>query len=111
MSGTPYTSEVRDSSACALTGGSTPPYDRTISVVKASDRAASLHAHAQVKKGNLSETSPMLNDISGVLNWEKVNTGLLKMYKVRFPHLSQVTLNPKSSTPHWLCRPRKNPGP
>eukprot|EP00740_Mantoniella_antarctica_P015617 CAMPEP_0181383424 /NCGR_PEP_ID=MMETSP1106-20121128/21344_1 /TAXON_ID=81844 /ORGANISM="Mantoniella antarctica, Strain SL-175" /LENGTH=139 /DNA_ID=CAMNT_0023503067 /DNA_START=503 /DNA_END=922 /DNA_ORIENTATION=- len=36
----------------------------------------------QVKKGNLSETSPMLNDISGVLNWGKVNTGLLKMYKV-----------------------------
>jgi len=36
----------------------------------------------QVKKGRLSETSPMLHDISGVLNWEKVNTGLLKMYKV-----------------------------
>ena len=38
----------------------------------------------QVKKGNLSETSPMLNDISGVLSWEKVNSGLLKMYKVGF---------------------------
>jgi serine/threonine-protein phosphatase 2A activator len=24
----------------------------------------------------------MLNDISGVLSWEKVNSGLLKMYKV-----------------------------
>lgn len=36
----------------------------------------------QVKKGNLCETSPMLNDISGVLSWEKVNSGLLKMYKV-----------------------------
>ena len=36
----------------------------------------------QVKKGNLCETSPMLNDISGVMSWEKVNSGLLKMYKV-----------------------------
>mmetsp|Transcript_29800 Transcript_29800/g.73837 ORF Transcript_29800/g.73837 Transcript_29800/m.73837 type:complete len:82 (-) Transcript_29800:3900-4145(-) len=35
----------------------------------------------KVKKGHLSETSPMLHDISGVLNWEKVNTGLFKMYK------------------------------
>lgn len=36
----------------------------------------------QVKKGNLGETSPMLNDISAVLSWEKINSGLLKMYKV-----------------------------
>jgi len=35
----------------------------------------------QVKKGNLGETSPMLNDISAVLSWEKINSGLLKMYK------------------------------
>ena len=25
----------------------------------------------------------MLNDISAVLSWEKINSGLLKMYKVR----------------------------
>ena len=47
----------------------------------------------QVKKGNLSETSPMLNDISGVLSWEKVNSGLLKMYKVGFPFLFCVNLS------------------
>jgi len=45
----------------------------------------------QVKKGNLGETSPMLNDISAVLSWEKINTGLLKMYKVR-RHLQKVVL-------------------
>ncbi len=33
------------------------------------DRAARL---GQVKKGPLAETSPMLNDISGVPSWEKV---------------------------------------
>lgn len=27
----------------------------------------------------------MINDISGVLSWEKVNSGLFKMYKVCFP--------------------------
>ncbi|GFR47400.1 hypothetical protein Agub_g9117 [Astrephomene gubernaculifera] len=36
----------------------------------------------QVKKGPLWETSPMLNDISTVPNWGKVNSGLVKMYQV-----------------------------
>jgi len=36
---------------------------------------------SHVKKGYLSETSPMLNDISGVPSWSKVNEGMIKMYK------------------------------
>lgn len=36
----------------------------------------------QVKRGSISETSPLLFDISGVMSWEKVNRGLLKMYQV-----------------------------
>jgi serine/threonine-protein phosphatase 2A activator len=36
-----------------------------------------------VKKGvHFSEGSPMLNDISAVPNWDKVATGLLKMFNV-----------------------------
>mmetsp|Transcript_12736 Transcript_12736/g.49649 ORF Transcript_12736/g.49649 Transcript_12736/m.49649 type:complete len:177 (-) Transcript_12736:2951-3481(-) len=35
-----------------------------------------------VKRGSISETSPLLSDISGVMSWEKVNRGLLKMYQV-----------------------------
>mmetsp|Transcript_12659 Transcript_12659/g.53431 ORF Transcript_12659/g.53431 Transcript_12659/m.53431 type:complete len:98 (-) Transcript_12659:2461-2754(-) len=35
----------------------------------------------QVKRGNLGETSPLLNDISSVPTWDKINSGLLRMYK------------------------------
>jgi len=35
-----------------------------------------------VKKGPLQETSPLLCDISAVPSWEKVNSGMLKMYQV-----------------------------
>jgi serine/threonine-protein phosphatase 2A activator len=35
----------------------------------------------KVKKGPLAEHSPMLDDISAVLSWSKVNSGMLKMYK------------------------------
>ncbi|KAF8369526.1 hypothetical protein HHK36_032456 [Tetracentron sinense] len=35
----------------------------------------------KVKKGLFAEHSPMLDDISGVPSWNKVNSGLLKMYK------------------------------
>ena len=35
-----------------------------------------------VKKGvPFGESSPMLNDISAVPNWEKVNQGLMKMFQ------------------------------
>ncbi|KAK4804031.1 hypothetical protein SAY86_003848 [Trapa natans] len=35
----------------------------------------------KVKKGLFAEHSPLLDDISGVPHWKKVNSGLLKMYK------------------------------
>ena len=41
-------------------------------------------AYLQVKKGPLAETSPMLNDISGVAGWAKVRPMLL--LHCRAPH-------------------------
>eukprot|EP00775_Hariotina_reticulata_P003379 gene3379-3654_t len=35
-----------------------------------------------VKKGSLHETSPMLDDVSSVPTWAKVNSGMVKMYQV-----------------------------
>ena len=35
-----------------------------------------------MKTGPFGEHSPILNDVSGVPHWKKVNGGMLKMYKV-----------------------------
>jgi len=40
-----------------------------------------VHYVLSVKKGPITETSPMLNDISVLGRWQKVNHGLLKMYE------------------------------
>ncbi|KAL6202676.1 hypothetical protein ACLB2K_026381 [Fragaria x ananassa] len=42
---------------------------------------AGSHGVKKVKKGPFSEHLPLLDDISGVPNWNKVNSGMLKMYK------------------------------
>jgi serine/threonine-protein phosphatase 2A activator len=34
----------------------------------------------EVKSGRLAENSPMINDISGVAGWPKINGGMIKMY-------------------------------
>jgi hypothetical protein len=58
------------------------PLLRSHCALRAGARAAP-PPREQVKKSSpLWETSPMLNDISGVPNWAKVNSGLLKMYQV-----------------------------
>lgn len=40
----------------------------------------------QVKTGSMVEHSPMLVDISGVKTWDKVNEGMVKMYKAQLLH-------------------------
>ena len=35
-----------------------------------------------MKKGPLSETAPILHDISFIPTWKKINSGLLKMFEV-----------------------------
>ena len=42
--------------------------------------------------GKFFETSPILNDISGVPNWGKVATGLIKMFKVYFKFETYIYL-------------------
>lgn len=43
---------------------------------------ACIHSIMQVKTAALAWNSPMLNDITAVKTWTKVNEGLIKMYRV-----------------------------
>ena len=51
--------------------GIRPVVKKTVACAQALDELSSVHV-VQVKKGPLAETSPMLNDISGVPTWDKV---------------------------------------
>ncbi len=69
---------------------------------------ACIRSIMQVKTAALAWNSPMLNDISAVKTWAKVNEGLLKMYKVevmsKLPIMQHflfgrlISFEPKTST-------------
>lgn len=71
----------------------------------------------QVKKGPLAETSPMINDISGVSTWSKINQGMFKMYQVGPSMLVQardgwvVHVGPAQCTPGRSSRVQRKSGP
>jgi serine/threonine-protein phosphatase 2A activator len=66
------------------------PYIRPKSIHSADVLEAHAHEYTylgcvafvkRVKRGPLHETSPMLDDVSGVPTWAKVNSGMLRMYQ------------------------------
>lgn len=65
----------------------------------------------QVKKGPLGETSPMLNDISGVPGWAKVNIDVSiflhafdELVITLLPNISHCTHSPASPQTPWLLQ-------